>query len=72
LTKFAATILQLRTFRLSGEGARPERILLAGIEDAVWEDFPAPGAQDQRITPKSFEESGTAWENRPQQMSPAV
>jgi isopentenyl phosphate kinase len=34
----------------------PERILLAGLEDAVWEDFPARTRKIERITPQSFEE----------------
>lgn len=36
----------------------PERILLAGIEAAVWEDFPARTKKIERITPASFEEIG--------------
>jgi isopentenyl phosphate kinase len=34
----------------------PERILLAGLEDAVWEDFPARTRKIDRITPQSFNE----------------
>lgn len=34
----------------------PERILLAGLEAAVWEDFPARTRKIERITPASFEE----------------
>jgi isopentenyl phosphate kinase len=34
----------------------PERILLAGLEEAVWEDFPARTRRIERITPESFEE----------------
>ena len=34
----------------------PERVLLAGLEDAVWEDFPARTRRIERITPASFEE----------------
>jgi isopentenyl phosphate kinase len=34
----------------------PERILLAGLEDAVWQDFPARTRKIERITPKIFEE----------------
>lgn len=34
----------------------PERILLAGLEDAVWEDFPARTRKIERITPQSFEQ----------------
>lgn len=34
----------------------PDRILLAGLEDAVWEDFPARTRKIDRITPQSFEE----------------
>ncbi len=32
----------------------PDRILLAGIEAAVWEDFPARTRKIDRITPQSF------------------
>ena len=34
----------------------PERILLAGLEDAVWEDFPARTRKVERITPRSFDD----------------
>lgn len=34
----------------------PERILLAGLEAAVWEDFPARTRKIETITPKSFQE----------------
>lgn len=34
----------------------PERILLAGLEEAVWEDFPARTVKIERITPKSFDD----------------
>ena len=34
----------------------PERVLLAGLEEAVWEDFPARTRRIERITPSSFEE----------------
>jgi isopentenyl phosphate kinase len=34
----------------------PGRILLAGLEDAVWEDFPARTRKFERITPITFEE----------------
>jgi isopentenyl phosphate kinase len=34
----------------------PERILLAGREAGVWEDFPARSKMIEKITPKSFEE----------------
>jgi isopentenyl phosphate kinase len=34
----------------------PERILLAGIEAAVWEDFPARTRKVEKITPASFNE----------------
>lgn len=33
----------------------PDRILLAGLEDAVWEDFPARTRRIERITPATFE-----------------
>ena len=32
----------------------PERVLLAGLEEAVWEDFPARTRRIERITPDSF------------------
>ena len=35
---------------------RPDRILLAGLEAGVWEDFPARTKKVERITPDSFEE----------------
>jgi isopentenyl phosphate kinase len=34
----------------------PDRVLLAGLEEAVWEDFPARTRRIQQITPTSFEE----------------
>jgi isopentenyl phosphate kinase len=34
----------------------PERILLAGIESAVWEDFPARTRKIEKITPSSYGE----------------
>ena len=34
----------------------PERILLAGLEAAVWEDFPARTRKIETITPKTFSE----------------
>ena len=34
----------------------PERILLAGLEAAVWEDFPARTKKIETITPESFHE----------------
>lgn len=34
----------------------PERLLLAGLEAAVWEDFPARTRKIERITPATFEE----------------
>ena len=34
----------------------PERILLAGLEAAVWEDFPARTKKIETITPRSFHE----------------
>lgn len=34
----------------------PERILLAGLEESVWEDFPARTRRIDRITPQSFEQ----------------
>jgi isopentenyl phosphate kinase len=37
----------------------PERILLAGLEAAVWEDFPARTKKIEQITPRNFEEVKT-------------
>lgn len=34
----------------------PDRILLAGLESAVWEDFPARTKKVEMITPQSFDE----------------
>jgi isopentenyl phosphate kinase len=34
----------------------PDRVLLAGLEDGVWEDFPARTHKIDRITPQSFED----------------
>ena len=34
----------------------PDRILLAGLEDGVWEDFPERTKKIERITPASFEQ----------------
>lgn len=34
----------------------PDRVLLAGLEDAVWEDFPARTRKIERITPQSFDD----------------
>jgi isopentenyl phosphate kinase len=34
----------------------PERILLAGLESAVWEDFPARTRRIETITPRTFSE----------------
>jgi isopentenyl phosphate kinase len=34
---------------------RPKRILLAGLEEGVWADFPARKHKVQRVTRKSFE-----------------
>ncbi len=34
----------------------PDRVLLAGLEEAVWEDFPARTRRIQQITPRTFEE----------------
>ena len=49
----------LSTEDLFGHLARalnPERILLAGLESAVWEDFPARTHRIETITPKTFGE----------------
>lgn len=34
----------------------PDRVLLAGLEEAVWEDFPARTRPIERITPQLFEQ----------------
>jgi len=52
----------LSTEDLFGHLARalnPDRILLAGLEAAVWEDFPARTRKIEKITPGSFEEIST-------------
>ncbi|NTU56144.1 MAG: isopentenyl phosphate kinase family protein [Anaerolineales bacterium] len=49
----------LSTEDLFGHLARalsPDRILLAGLEAGVWEDFPARTKKIERITPASFQE----------------
>jgi isopentenyl phosphate kinase len=38
------------------DALHPDRILLAGIEAAVWEDFPARTRKVEKITPASFNE----------------
>ncbi len=38
------------------DALHPDRILLAGLEAAVWEDFPARTRKVERITPASFHE----------------
>ncbi len=38
----------------------PERILLAGLESAVWQDFPARTKKIERITPGTFDEISAA------------
>lgn len=51
------TILSTETlFNYLVKALDPERILLAGLEDAVWEDFPARTRRIEKITPESFEE----------------
>ncbi|HAV76315.1 MAG TPA: uridylate kinase [Anaerolineae bacterium] len=37
----------------------PDRILLAGLEKAVWEDFPARTKKIEKITPKNYQEIST-------------
>jgi isopentenyl phosphate kinase len=34
----------------------PERVLLAGLESAIWEDFPTRTRKIETITPKTFAE----------------
>lgn len=41
-------------FAYLAKALHPDRILLAGLEDAVWEDFPARTRKIERITPESF------------------
>jgi isopentenyl phosphate kinase len=43
-------------FAYLAKALHPDRILLAGLEDAVWEDFPARTRKIDRITPHSFED----------------
>ena len=43
-------------FAFLAKALAPQRILLAGLENAVWDDFPARTRRIERITPKSFEE----------------
>lgn len=43
-------------FAYLAKALHPDRILLAGLEDAVWADFPARTRKIERITPQSFEE----------------
>jgi len=51
------TILSTETlFNYLVKAFDPERILLAGLEDAVWEDFPARTRKIEKITPESFEQ----------------
>ena len=41
-------------FGFLARALNPERILLAGLESAVWEDFPARTRKIETITPQSF------------------
>lgn len=51
------TILSTETlFNYLVKALSPERILLAGLEDAVWEDFPARTRKVERITPATFDD----------------
>jgi isopentenyl phosphate kinase len=43
-------------FSFLARALNPERILLAGLESAVWEDFPARTRKIATITPQSFSE----------------
>ena len=45
-------------FGFLARALNPERILLAGLESAVWEDFPARTRKLETITPQSFSEIG--------------
>jgi len=46
-------------FMYMARALSPDRILLAGLEAAVWEDFPARTKKIEKITPDSFEEVRT-------------
>ena len=51
------TILSTETlFAYLVRALNPERVLLAGLEDAVWDDFPVRTRKIDRITPQSFEQ----------------
>lgn len=43
-------------FGFLARALNPERILLAGLESAVWEDFPARTQKIETITPQSFKD----------------
>jgi isopentenyl phosphate kinase len=43
-------------FGFLARALNPQRILLAGLESAVWEDFPARTRKIATITPQSFDE----------------
>lgn len=43
-------------FMYLADALHPDRILLAGLEAAVWEDFPARTRKVEKITPASFNE----------------
>jgi isopentenyl phosphate kinase len=45
-------------FSFLARALNPERILLAGLEAAVWEDFPARTRKVAAITPRNFSEIG--------------
>ena len=50
------TILSTETlFAYLVKALSPDRVLLAGLEEAVWEDFPARTRRIKQITPASFE-----------------
>ena len=51
------TILSTESlFNFLVKALHPDRILLAGLEDAVWEDFPARTRRIERITPSTFDD----------------
>ncbi|MEO8356191.1 MAG: isopentenyl phosphate kinase [Chloroflexota bacterium] len=51
------TILSTETlFNYLVKALSPERILLAGLEDGVWADFPARTRRIERITPSTFDD----------------
>lgn len=51
------TILSTESlFNFLVKALHPDRILLAGLEEAVWEDFPTRTRRIERITPSTFDD----------------